>query len=1068
MYFAIDEGVFEYDGLKINKLPLYRGNDLIQYSTSLSVDADNVVHVGWEDDFGYLYPDETGQLQYISLASQLPDSVSVASPIYKTYSIGERTYYCSESNVFITERDSLVKVVDLPEKSFFAYKANGDTLLVSRSDTTEYTLLYYDDQLHQTDLLSLYGGAYGMIPYNNGTYLIATGEHIYETALDGKHLTRDLVNHNKVLGTIILKHMPYGLVEDGEKIIMPTVMGEEFSIGIYDKNMNPLNGLSKKNGLGSNFAFSCHKNGHLLWVGMENCIAKVETDNVFHHFSNESGLSGCINKIIQYDGDMYVAAGYTFREEFDNDGFPYFTSLNRFATYDLLVFNVPNSHKKILLAGTANNTIDVKKAEEATKKTEETGKKTEDNGEVVHIGSKVLFQSRLHPEFLYIGTKESLLCYEYRKYGSKHWNQVYEAMLGAEVFSINEDQSGNIWCVTTKSIFKLSPDGKSFNVYDEENGIPSISMTTVKNIDNRLLFLTMAGIYEFDENESVFELSDIFGEFSTDTTFGTIDIKPYRDMYVASCYLDDSFWLNLYKKNADGKYTIVNDNAFKKLESMQNGSIYYTYVDDEDHLWFSLDESLVCYSPENVDSANAYYNAPFDAMIRQVMANDTVPLFNGAFKAENGFGVALMQPKNNIIELPYSNNSLTFFFSSNFYDGEKDTEYSTMLVGEDENWSKWRKSTEYNRIHLGEGKYVFKVKARNIYGVESSVAEFAFTIKPPFYRTIVAYLVYLILLIAFVYGIVKWNTHRLIEEKKKLEKKIADATEEIRGQNVQLEQQKDEIEKQKDEIQSSINYARRIQRALLTPDETIDKIFPDHFLLYKPRNVVSGDYYWFGQFGDNKVSIVADCTGHGVPGGFMSMLGMTNLNYIVGQELRPDEILNKLRNAIITSLRQKDDSIQPTGDEKADRRAAFAMATEKKDRSQDGMDVAMYVINEKEMTLSFAGANNPLVLIRDGEVQVIKASKMPVGIYAKLDPFERVDMELKKGDCLYTFSDGFQDQFGFESGKKFMSKHLREVLLEIHQKPMPEQKEILNKIYEDWRGPADHQTDDVVLMGVRI
>lgn len=371
-------------------------------------------------------------------------------------------------------------------------------------------------------------------------------------------------------------------------------------------------------------------------------------------------------------------------------------------------------------------------------------------------------------------------------------------------------------------------------------------------------------------------------------------------------------------------------------------------------------------------------------------------------------------------------------------------------------------------MHLSEGNYVFKVKARNIYGVESPIATIAFTIKPPFYRTIVAYLLYVILLVVLVYGIVKWNTHRLIEEKKKLEQKIAEATEEIRGQNVQLEQQKDEIEKQKDEIQSSINYARRIQRALLTPDEVIDKIFPDHFLLYKPRNVVSGDYYWFGQFGDYKVSIVADCTGHGVPGGFMSMLGMTNLNYIVGQELRPDEILNKLRNAIITSLRQKDDSIQPTGDEKADRRAAFAAATEKKDRSQDGMDVAMYVINEKEMTLSFAGANNPLVLIRDGEVEVVKASKMPVGIYAKLDPFERVDMELKKGDCLYTFSDGFQDQFGYESGKKFMSKHLREVLLEIHQKPMAEQKEILNKIYEDWRGPADHQTDDVVLMGVRI
>ena len=336
---------------------------------------------------------------------------------------------------------------------------------------------------------------------------------------------------------------------------------------------------------------------------------------------------------------------------------------------------------------------------------------------------------------------------------------------------------------------------------------------------------------------------------------------------------------------------------------------------------------------------------------------------------------------------------------------------------------------------------------------------------------------------------VKHKAHIVVSEKNALlaeqNKLLAEQKEEIKSQNDLLTEQKEEIQAQNDllveqkeeilaqaetikeqskEIHDSINYARRIQRSLLTPSKTIGTIFPDYFVLYKPRNVVSGDYYWVGQFGDNKVSVVADCTGHGVPGGFLSVLGMANLNYIVGQEVSPDMILNHLREAIITNLRQRSDVHTALHD--ADH--AQSSQVDLNDRSRDGMDVAVYVVNEKLMKLSYAGANNPLVLIRDSEVQVLKPDRMPVGIHECLDPFQCTTIDIQHGDCLYTFSDGFQDQFGVDTGKKFMSKRLRELLLEIHQQPMPEQKKILNIVYEEWRGPAENQTDDVVIMGVRI
>ena len=281
-------------------------------------------------------------------------------------------------------------------------------------------------------------------------------------------------------------------------------------------------------------------------------------------------------------------------------------------------------------------------------------------------------------------------------------------------------------------------------------------------------------------------------------------------------------------------------------------------------------------------------------------------------------------------------------------------------------------------------------------------------------------------------------------------------TDRLKKKREEIVKQRAKIQKQKDEIQSSINYAYNIQHSLLTPDSVISDIFPDSFLLYKPRNVVSGDFYWIDQFGDYKVCVVGDCTGHGVPGGFMSMLAITNLNYIVGRVLDPDRILNKLRDAIINGLRQRDceplDAVPPT----------------QMERSRDGLDAAVYVINEKDLMCSYAGANNPLILIRDNEIQIFKADKMPVGIFVMMEPFHCTEIQLKKGDCLYTFSDGYQDQLHYETKKKFLSRNLRELLLEIHHLPMDQQKAILEKTFEDWRGPEEKQVDDVVIFGVRI
>jgi tetratricopeptide (TPR) repeat protein len=271
----------------------------------------------------------------------------------------------------------------------------------------------------------------------------------------------------------------------------------------------------------------------------------------------------------------------------------------------------------------------------------------------------------------------------------------------------------------------------------------------------------------------------------------------------------------------------------------------------------------------------------------------------------------------------------------------------------------------------------------------------------------------------------------------------------VKQANSLLETKNELITKQHEEIKDSINYARQIQVAILPPSEYIKELLPERFILFKPRDVVSGDFYYFTKKGNRTIVVAADCTGHGVPGAFMSMLGTAFLNEIINKNpgIHANEILNELRAQVIKSLHQ----------------------TGKAGGSQDGMDLALYILDYDNNKIEFAGANNPLILIRNNELEVYKGDKMPIGIYAKADePFANNIIDMKKGDCLYTFSDGYQDQFGGPQGKKYKIKNMKDLLLNIHQKDMAEQGSILDKEIKQWMGKDHEQIDDIIVIGTRI
>jgi serine phosphatase RsbU (regulator of sigma subunit) len=308
--------------------------------------------------------------------------------------------------------------------------------------------------------------------------------------------------------------------------------------------------------------------------------------------------------------------------------------------------------------------------------------------------------------------------------------------------------------------------------------------------------------------------------------------------------------------------------------------------------------------------------------------------------------------------------------------------------------------------------------------------------------------VFALILVSFL-GYYIYRGYRIKKEANiKLEEKnrtISLQKDEIEKQRDLAAAQRDQIAYQKKHITDSIMYAKRIQTALIPSLELFsDKL--EHFVLYKPLAIVSGDFYWVLSQGSKQIIIAADCTGHGVPGAFMSMLGITMLNEIVSGKhvIMPDQIIEELRKGIIKSLNQVVDE----------------------DSVKDGMDIAVCVVDFEKDLLYYSGANNPLYLVRGGELIHYRADKMPVAIHYKMVPFTLNTIELKKGDAFYIFSDGYADQFGGPKQKKFMTAQLKETIVAMSTEPMLRQGERLNEIFEEWRGDSS-QVDDVTLIGVR-
>ena len=289
----------------------------------------------------------------------------------------------------------------------------------------------------------------------------------------------------------------------------------------------------------------------------------------------------------------------------------------------------------------------------------------------------------------------------------------------------------------------------------------------------------------------------------------------------------------------------------------------------------------------------------------------------------------------------------------------------------------------------------------------------------------------------------------LAENERFLEEKVRQRTAEVVKQKEEIDQQKEQLEEYFLQVTDSIKYAQKIQEAILPPESYVRKLLPDSFIFYRPKDIVSGDFYWLGEAEDRVYFAAVDCTGHGVPGAFMSIVGYNQLKQavITTNGGSPAEILDHLNIGVSETLHQKDEN----------------------STSKDGMDVAICSLNHKTKELQYAGAFNPLYLLRDGKIVQTKGDKFPIGSFldGATPNFTNHKLQLLEGDILYIFSDGYADQFGGPRGKKMMYKKFRDTLIANSQKDLSVQKDLLRDHLYDWMG-EEEQVDDILVIGVKV
>ena len=1013
MYFGNTNGILEFDGIKWTLTQTPKKSAI----RALSIDGkNNTLYVGAANDFGYLKHESNGAVHYISL---IDSTFKNYNPNISSVTVSESEGVIFESpEVLYVLKDDSVKEIKLSENQLEGIKKGtkfkgvfkvGEDVLVNHTGIGIMTLkngvLSVNHAFHEagTDIYSVLKVADSFVVVNReeGIFTSRYGKcEKLEIPLN-KLITKDVY-------TVLRLHdgsFAFGTISKG--------------VIITDKNLRVVKtGLLPKMQIYSLYEDS----GNLLWVAGNSGICILDLYSPFSKFDNVStGIAGTIRSAIEKDGKIYLGTDAVYVCDADSLNNPKFKELKnpngRSAVWCL------DTLGGVILGGTNTGLITIKDQKLSP---------VDKDRNIFNFAP-----SKNDPSLLVAVGGNGFSVYE-NKNGSWSYRNGVEGF-NIKVRSIDTDRQGNFW-VSEKSngVYKINFNEnynyvREVNNYSTENGLPSEIGNYLFNTGKELVMGTPDGFYKYDsDSDKFFRYSKLNAAFE--------EKGGYEMMYVDS---RGNIWIKRVVSSRKDpnlqhwlleRYTLTSDTTAE----CQSGR-FMPYMDK---IYSVASIGNGCYIIGNQDGFIHYderikkdFSKPYKALIRGIEN-----IYNDSVIVGANYG-------GQVVSLPYSDRSIRIEFAASSYEYPEFLRFKTFLENNDDDWTDFKAETKKEYSNLWPGTYVFHVVAINCYSEESREAVITIRILAPWYLTIWAIVFYVLLLALVVWLIIKAYTKKLIRDKHKLEQIVEERTSEIRKQSKLIMEKNEEIIEKNKSITDSIEYALHIQRAMLPLKDKIDNALPVNFILYRPKDIVSGDYYWFAETDKKIIITAADCTGHGVPGAFMSMIGSQILTEIVTDGITSaDEILTNQNFRIRKALKQD------TTD------------------NHDGMDMALCSIDKETHLVEYSGAKNPLIYIQNGEITTIKADKQGIGGDQIEENFHYTKHEIQPdgNTWFYMFSDGYEDQFGGPDGKKFKIKNLRELIFKIHDEPPEKQREILNQTIEDWIGKDGEQTDDIILMGFKL
>lgn len=999
IYFVSGNKISSYDGKSWSSIRL--NND----ATPLSLGRNNegIIYVGAVGELGYLAPNKQGKMEYHSLLVKVPKKQRNFQNIWSTECLNDHTYFSTDQGIFDWDGKSM-KFIAKPV--FF-------TLVKGRN------CIYFSTKkegLHRIDkqgIRKVKNGSYFINSPFVGGAVLNDREMLFLSGNDGFVLYNENTGEFNKSNTNFLNYNTF--IKDAYVYCISRTFNGKIAVGtinkgvqLFDSHGNLENEITTGQGLLNN-AINKVFNDRFgnLWLCTDKGVSRVEINTGIKNWGVSQGVEGTVEDVIRFKGEMYIANSTSVRY-LSNGMFLPIQGINA-ESWEFMI------HQSELYVANAKGLFRINSQTKSAEKLTET---------------LTFWAICSKGNTLVLGGSTGIFSFDPK---AKKITQLCKTK--SPVRTIVYDKHHFLWFATDNTGVGYIDNHNKVVYLSKKQGLNFTSYNEVFSVKKQVLIATKSALFTFDYSKNKLVKYAGLGDFMTQDEVGVFRMKEdvLGNVY-CSTYGGSTARVSYIHPTTGERDTL----AYKRLPKMH----IYSFFGEKNVTWLGTPDGLYKF---NRSESKKVRNEQ-KTLIRNVVIGKDSVLFAGSFSKMNADKISLItlfQSKNKIPKISYDLNQMSFFFSSPYFNSEEKIIFQYKLEGFDEEWSDWTLDNFKNYTNLYEGKYTFMVRSQNVYGEITDVGTYHFKILPPWYRSILAYISYVFLLILVIYISVRLYTRRLREANAKLELIVQQRTAEV-------VRQKDEIEEKNSLITESIHYAKTIQEAIITSNDYFKQLFHDLFILFKPKDIVSGDFYWAYKTKSNKVFwATADCTGHGVPGAFMTMIGISLLNEIVVEKEieETNEILDVLREMVIKTLNK---NIDLDSDEKM----------------RNGMDITLCCWDLETNELTFSGANNPLIIVRDGEIIEFKGDKQPIGVFKKMTPFTQHKFQIVKGDKIYTFSDGYADQMN-EEENRFKIANLKKLIVENASKHGNEQLEIFDTTYENWKGNYD-QMDDVVLIGVEI